>query len=203
MVDMLREEKQKQHPQLYTAVEKDMDAAAGSTEEGSGEMQINNTVNTNSRFFMMPNEVYQLGLSTGAIATYGYLMSRENRKRDDKEQYTCHPSYATIGEAIGRSARSVAKYVAELVEAGLVSTEPTKVTTKDGQRWNGNLKYTLLPIESAVALFHECQLAKLETGVQKKRKAMAKATRSRERKQIPHAEYVATRSAHEPEELPL
>lgn len=29
MVDMLREEKQKQHPQLYTAVEKDMDAAAG------------------------------------------------------------------------------------------------------------------------------------------------------------------------------
>lgn len=166
-------------------------------------MQVNNTVNTNSRFFMMPNEVYQLGLSTGAIATYGFLMSRENRKRGDKEQYTCYPSYTTIGSAIGRSARSVAKYVAELVEAGLVSTAPTKVTTKDGQRWNGNLKYTLLPIESAVELFHECQLARLETGVKKKRKAIAKAERKRERKQVPHAEYVAAHTAHEPEELPL
>ena len=166
-------------------------------------MQINNTVNTHGRFFMMPNEVYQLGLSTGAIATYGYLMSRENRKRGDKELYTCHPSYANIGSAIGRSARSVAKYVQELVEMGLVSTEPTKVTTKDGQRWNGNLKYTLLPIESAVELFHERQLAKPETGVQKKRKAMANAERNRERKQIPRAEYVATKAMHEPEELPL
>lgn len=167
------------------------------------QMQINNTVNTHGKFFMMPSEIYQLRLSTGAIATYGYLTSLENRKRGDRDRYTCHPSYKTIGSAIGRSARSVAKYVAELVEAGLIHTEPTKVTTKDGQRWNGNLKYTLLPIESAVDLFHERQLAKLETGMQKKRKAMAKATRSRERKQIPHAEYVATRSAHEPEELPL
>ena len=167
------------------------------------QMQVNNTVNTHGRFFMMPNEVYNLGLSVGAIATYGYLMSHENRRRGDKARYTCHPSYATIGNAIGRSARSVAKYVAELVEAGLVLTEPTKVTTKDGQRWNGNLKYTLLPIESAVTLFHERQLAKLEAGVQRKRKAMAKAERNRERKQIPHAEYVAARSAHEPEELPL
>lgn len=166
-------------------------------------MQINNTVNTNSRFFMMPNEIYQLDLSTGAIATYGFLSCYENRRRGDKARFTCYPSYKTIGSAIGRSARSVAKYVAELVEAGLVSTEPTKVTTKDGQRWNGNLKYTLLPIESAVELFHERQLAKLETGVQKKRKAMQEAERKRERKQIPHAEYVAAHTAHEPEELPL
>ena len=165
--------------------------------------QVNNTINIHSRFFMMPNEIYQLGLSTGAIATYSYLMSHENRRRGDKVRYTCHPSYATIGSAIGRSARSVAKYVAELVEAGLVSTEPTKVTTKDRQRWNGNLKYSLLPIKSAVTLFHERQLAKLEAGVQRKRKAMANAESKRERKQIPHAEYVATHTAHTPEELPL
>ena len=166
-------------------------------------MQINNTVNTNGRFFMMPSEIYQLRLSTGAIATYGYLMSHENRKRGDRNRFTCHPSYATIGSAIVRSARSVAKYVQELVEAGLILTEPTKVTTKDGQRRNGNLQYTLLPIESAVDLFHERQLAKLETGVQKKRKAMMKAEQNRERKQIPHAEYVAAHATHEPEELPL
>lgn len=85
------------------------------------QMQVNNTVNTHSRFFMMPNEIYQLRLSAGTIATYGYLMSHENRRRGDKDRFTCHPSYATIGNAIGRSARSVAKYVAELVEADMVA----------------------------------------------------------------------------------
>ena len=168
------------------------------------QMQIDNTVNTNGRFFMMPSEIYQLRLSTGAIATYGYLMSHECRRRGDKDFYTCHPSYATIGRAIGRSERSVYKYVQELIEAGLVSTEQTKVTTKDGRRWNGNLRFTMLPVESAVALFHERQLAKLETGVKKKRKAMQKAGRKkRERKQVPRTEYVASHTAHEPEELLL
>ena len=167
-------------------------------------MLVNNTVNTHGRFFVVPNEIFQLGLSAGAIAIYCYLMSLENRRRGDKNRYTCYPSYATIGRAIGRSERSVYKYVQELIEAGLVSTEQTKVTTKDGRRWNGNLRFTMLPVESAVALFHERQLAKLETGVKKKRKAMQKAGRKkRERKQVPRTEYVASHTAHEPEELPL
>ena len=155
----------------------------------------------------MPNAIYQMGLSVGAVATYGFLSSLENRKCGDKEQYTCYPSYQTIGKAIGRSARSVRNYVQELVEAGLISTEPTKVTTKDGQRWNGSLKYTLLDPQRAVDLFHERQLAHydehLEAGVNKKRKAMEKAEQKRVRKQKAHAEYVAARTANEPEELPL
>lgn len=166
-------------------------------------MLVNNTVNTHGRFFVVPNEIFQLGLSAGAIATYCYLMSLENRRRGDKNRFTCYPSYATIGRAIGRSERSVYKYVQELIEAGLVSTEQTKVTTKDGKRWNGNLRFTMLPVESAVALFHERQLAKLETGVKKKHKAMRKAERKRERKQLPRTEYVASHTAPEPEELPL
>ena len=170
-------------------------------------MLVNNIVNTHRGFFVMPNEVFQLGLSTGAIATYGYLMSCENRRRGDKDRYTCYPSYKTIGDAIGRSERSVAKYVQELDEAGFVSTEQTQVTTKDGRRWNGNLKFTMLPVEHAVALFHERQLAaydaKLETGVRKKRKAMQKAERSRERKRASHAEHITASAAREPEELPL
>ena len=156
---------------------------------------------------MVPNEVFQLGLSAGAIATYCCLMRCENRRRGDKDRYTCYPSYATIGRAIGRNARSVSKYVQELVEAGLVSVEPTKVTTKAGQRWNGSLRYTLLDPQRAVDLFHDRQLAgydeHLADGVQKKRKAMQKAEQKRERRQQPHAEYVASHTAHEPEELPL
>ena len=167
-------------------------------------MLVNNTINTQGRYFVVPNEVFQLGLSAGAIATYCCLMRCENRRRGDKNRFTCYPSYKTIGTAIGRSDRSVYKYVQELIEAGLVSTEQTKVTTKDGRRWNGSLRYTPLDPRRAVALFHERQLAKLETGVRKKRKAMQKAGwKKRERKQQPHAEYVASHTAPEPEELPL
>ena len=167
-------------------------------------MLVNKMTNTHGGFFVVPNEVFQLGLSAGAIATYCYLMSCENRRRGDKDRYTCYPSYTTIGRAINRSERSVYKYVQELVEAGLVSTEQTKVTTKDGRRWNGSLRYTMLDPRRAVELYHERQLAKLETGVRKKRKAMRKAGRKkRERKQVPRTEYVASHTAHEPEELPL
>ena len=166
-------------------------------------MLVNNASKTNGNYFTVPNAAYQLNLSMGAIATYGYLSFRECRRRGDKNQYTCHPSYATIGEAIGRSARSVAKYVQELVEAGLILTEPTSVITADGQKWNGNLKYTLLDPQRAVDLFNERQLAKLDTGVKKKRRVMDTAQKKRTRRQAPHAEYIAAKSVHTPEELPL
>ena len=170
-------------------------------------MLDNNILNMHGNYYTVPNAILSLGLSPGAVTTYNYLSFRECRKCGDKDRYTCHPSYKTIGEAIGRSVRSVYNYVQELVEAGLISTEPTKVTTKDGQRWNGSLKYTLLDPQRAVELYHEQQLAHydehLEAGAKKKREAMEKAERSRERKQIPHAEYVASRAAHTPEELPL
>ena len=164
-------------------------------------MLINNTANPHGNCFTVPNEIYNLGLSMGAIAVYEFLLRLENR-RPGKDQYTCHPSYATIGNALKRSARTVAKYVQELVEAGLILTEPTSVTTKDGQKWNGNLCYTILPIKRAVDLYHERQLAKLTSGVRKKRKAMEKVEKKCQRKQKPHDEYVAERSAHAPEELP-
>ena len=166
-------------------------------------MLLNNALNIHGNYYTIPNAVLALGLSPGAIAVYNYLSFRECRRRGDKDHYTCHPSMATIGEAIGRSARSVRGYVQELVEAGLILTEPTKVMTADGMRWNGNLKYTLLDPQCAVELHHERQLAQLDAGVRKKRKAMVKAEKNRQRKQKPHDEYVAKRSANTPEELPF
>ena len=141
---------------------------------------------------ILPNEVYQLRLSATALAVYSYL-----RRLADPETHQCWPSYANIAETFGCSKRTVAKYVAELCEAGLVGIEATSVTTKDGQRWNGNLRYTILPIRQAVELFHERQLAKLPASPRAKRK------RKHTRKQTPRAEYIAARTAHEPEELPF
>lgn len=138
---------------------------------------------------ILPNEVFQIHLSANALAIYSYL-----RRLADPETHQCWPSYANIAGTFGCSTRTVAKYVAELCEAELVSIEPTTVTTADGLKWNGNLRYTLLPIRRAVSLFHERRLDKL--GATRGRKKWS-------RKQLPHAEYVAARLAHEPEELPL
>ena len=86
-------------------------------------------------YFPLPNEIYSLGLSSTAIAIYGYLLYREDRKT-----YECLASYRMIGEAIGKSVTTVRKYVCELEERGLITTERTSIITKDGRKWNGCLR---------------------------------------------------------------
>ena len=63
-------------------------------------------------YFPLPNEIFSLGLSTGEVATYPYLMRCE-----DRETYQCYPSYETIGEAIGKTKNTVMKYVHGLEES--------------------------------------------------------------------------------------
>jgi predicted transcriptional regulator len=96
-------------------------------------------------FFLMPQKIFNLGMNAGEIAVYAYLMFRENRKT-----YQCYPSYRTIGEAVGMSRNTVKKYVDALVEKQLIYVEPTKVKTHDGGLRNGNLLYTIRPLEAAL-----------------------------------------------------
>ncbi len=96
-------------------------------------------------FFPMPQKIFNLGLSAGEIAVYAYLMCRENRKT-----YQCYPGYRTIGEAVGMSRNTVKKYVDALVEKQLIYVEPTKVKTRDGGIRNGNLRYTIRPLDDAL-----------------------------------------------------
>ena len=108
-------------------------------------------------YFPMPNEIFHLDLSDGAILVYAFLMYCEDRKT-----YQCYPSYATIGKAIKRSKNSVAKYVRELEEKRLIHTEPTEVTLKDGRRHNGSLLYTIRPIQEAVEHDYEQRLKRFQ-----------------------------------------
>ena len=78
-------------------------------------------------YFPLPNEIFCLDLSTGEIAVYAYLMYCEDRKT-----FQCHPSYKTIGNAVGLSKNTVRKYIDGLVEKQLITTEPTTVITKKG-----------------------------------------------------------------------
>lgn len=122
-------------------------------------------------YFPLPNEIYSLGLSAGAIAVYGFLMRIENR-----QTYQCTASYRTIGHATGMSVNTVRKYVAELEERGLIITERTTVATRDGRILNGCLRYTILPIQQVVEAYHQRQLAEadgmLETWKTQKRLEM-------------------------------
>ena len=122
-------------------------------------------------YFPLPNEINSLGLSAGAIAVYGFLMRIANRPT-----YQCTASYCTIGHATGMSVNTVRKYVVELEERGLITTERTTVTTRDGRILNGCLRYTILPIQQVVEAYHQRQLAEadgmLETWITLKRLEM-------------------------------
>ena len=109
------------------------------------------------KYFPMPSIIFHLGLNVNEIAILAFLMSIENRKT-----YQCHPSYATIGEACGISVNTVRKYVESLQRKGLIYTEPTKVTTRDGRAHNGSLLYTILPIQPIEEAYYEEQMRKAE-----------------------------------------
>ena len=110
--------------------------------------------------FIMPNQIMQIGLSTTALAIYCYLIYLEDRKT-----YQCYPSYKTIGEALDISINTVSKYVKELEDKCLIYTEPTQVILKSGEKRNGNLLYTIRPIQDAVDYFHQEQMKKFEQDI--------------------------------------
>lgn len=135
------------------------------------ESQDNNNNPAVGYFFPLPNAIFHLGLSAEEIATYAYLMYCEKR-----ETFQCFPSYSTIGDAIDKSRNSVKKYVDGLRDKGLIKTEHTKKTAKDGAVLNGNLLYTILPIQNAIDVYNETQmyLAKIEFERQKVRRRAIK-----------------------------
>ena len=107
--------------------------------------------------FPFPNDIFILGLCPGELAVYAYLRRCENRKT-----HQCWPSYKTIGNAVGMSENTVAKHVASLENKRLIRTEPTTVTTKAGKKRNGNLMYTILPIEEVIDCCIQRKLDELE-----------------------------------------
>ena len=120
--------------------------------------------NAIKNYFPLPNEIYRLGLSPAEVSIYGYLLSVENRKT-----YQCYPSYTTIGEAVGMSKKTVAKYVAMLVAKGLITVEPTTILARNGKRMNGSLRYTIRPIQEALEIFYQRQLTRADEKAEKAR----------------------------------
>ena len=76
------------------------------------------------------------------------------------------------------SPNTVRKYVRMLEERGLITTEPTSVTTKGGQKQNGNLLFTIRPIQEAVEQFYKQQLEKISLDVQRKKYRVRELSRN-------------------------
>ena len=69
------------------------------------------------------------------------------------------------------SENTVAKYVRQLEEKGLIYTEPTMVRSKDGRPLNGNLLYTIRPIPGVLEAFYERQFRQAEEAASRYRAA--------------------------------
>ena len=69
------------------------------------------------------------------------------------------------------SKNTVKKYVEQLEQKHFITTEYTVIFTKIGKKHNGNLKYTIRPIEEAVEYHYQLQL---EVAVREQAKAEAK-----------------------------
>ena len=110
-------------------------------------------------YFPLPNEIFSLGLDSHEISIYAYLLRCENRKT-----FQCHPSYKTIGRAVSLSENTVRKYVSSLEAKGLIMTEPTTVRGK-----NGNLRYTICPIDDVLERNHQRQLARAQEDAARQR----------------------------------
>lgn len=96
-------------------------------------------------YFPMPNEIFDLGLRAGEIALYAFLLKCEDRKT-----FKCWPSYKTISKALNITKNTVKTYVDKLCEKQLIEVEYTYVYTKNGKKQNGNLMYTIRPIQEAI-----------------------------------------------------
>lgn len=96
-------------------------------------------------YFTTPNEIFSLGLSPGAFAVYSFLCRCENRRTHE-----CWPSYSTIGAATRMSVNTVRKYVCALADKGLIRTEDTTALMWNGFRRNGNLHYTIQPLQKVL-----------------------------------------------------
>lgn len=116
----------------------------------------------NKHYYLVPNEVFNLGLSSHEIAVYNYLLRCEDRRT-----YQCHPSYRTIGKAVQLSENTVRKYVTSLEEKGLIRTEPSTIITKDGRVRNGSLIYNIRPIQEALEQNYQRQFLQAERNMER------------------------------------
>ena len=111
----------------------------------------------NKHYYLVPNEVFNLGLSSHEIAVYNYLLRCEDRRI-----YQCHPSYRTISAAVHLTVSTVMKHITKLADRQFITIENTSYIDKHGMKQNGNNLYTILPIQATMDHCYQQQMLRLE-----------------------------------------
>ena len=104
------------------------------------------------------------------------LLSDASRDNSHRELLSSDPfsSRTTLPDL------SLIHILRSLEEKGLIRTEPTMVRSKDDSPLNGNLIYTIRPIQAAVELFYERHFQQLEEDAARQRAAERLAELARE-----------------------
>ncbi len=68
------------------------------------------------------------------------------------------------------SENTVRKYIRQLEERGIITTEPTEVTIKAGEKRNGNLRFTR-PIQEVMDEYYARQMEEMELAAERQRVA--------------------------------
>ena len=116
----------------------------------------NMVTNLSAGFFSLPNEVYLLKLSPGALAVYAYLVCCA-----DWRTKKCHPSYKTIAAHTRMCVSTAENRITELVDAGLIAAEHSDYF-RYGLKRIGNNIYTLLSVRGVAEAYYQRQLQRLE-----------------------------------------
>ena len=124
-------------------------------------------------YFPLPDATFEIGLCAGELAVYVYLMRCENRTT-----HQCRSSCRTSGAPLRMSENTAHKYVCRLGEKEHVTVEPITAITRDGQKRNGNSRYTICHFRDARAAYHRQKLDQLETQTVRQRTEAALAKRT-------------------------
>ena len=96
--------------------------------------------------FPMPNELFLFDLSANALAVYVYLLYRADRRTGQ-----CYPGMPTMAMALHLSRSTVLRCIKALEECDLIVTEHTDIVSKHGIKRNGNLRYTIVPMQQVMS----------------------------------------------------
>ena len=96
--------------------------------------------------FPMPNELFLFDLSANALAVYVYLLYRADRRTGQ-----CYPGMPTMARALHLSRSTVLRCIKALEECGLIVTDQTDIVSKHGIKRNGNLRYTIVPMQQVMS----------------------------------------------------
>ena len=96
--------------------------------------------------FPMPNELFLFDLSANALAVHVYLLYRADRRTGQ-----CYPGMPTMARALHLSRSTMLRCIKALEECGLIVTEHTDIVSKRGIKRNGNLRYTIVPMQQVMS----------------------------------------------------